>query len=377
VILRFAGKKISSLVTVLPQTETRFEDELENYNFPPDKSLRLKRVMGFDRHRTVTQDVCASDLCLFGVHHLVEKGVLNLEEVGALVFVTQSPDYFIPPTSNVIQGKLGLGKDVFCLDINQGCAGFVIGLMQAFMLLELGPIRKVLLLNGDTLSRRVSRRDRNIYPMIGDAGSVAVIENEPDRTPITGFLEMDGSRCNGLMIPAGGFRNPSDEATRIETEVGDGNYRSREQFYMDGASVFNFVQTDVPPMIRAVLAAADESDDKIDFFLFHQPNKFMVDKLASAMCIPSSRIPNNIVENFGNASSVTIPTNITYNLGELVLQRKLRVCLAGFGVGLTLSALVMNLGTMRCCDLVNYAASKDPADPSQVAKSKELQYVQE
>lgn len=353
-ILRFRGKKISSLVTVVPQHETRFEDELGNFNFSREKSLRLKRVMGFDRHRTVTGTTCASDLCLTGVRHLVSTGALDLDEIGALVFVTQSPDHFIPPTSNLLQGRIGLGRDVFCMDINQGCAGFVIGLIQSFMLLELGPIRTVLLLNGDTLSRRACQRDRNIYPMIGDAGSVAVISNDSAGLPITAFLQMDGSRCEALTVPAGGFRMPSDASTSIEINVGDGNYRSKDQFYMDGPAVFSFVQTEVPPMIDAVLSAAGKSRDEIEYFLFHQPNKFMLEKLASAMHIDPARMPNNVVENYGNASSVTIPTNIALNLASSVTARTIPTCMAGFGVGLTLSALVMDLGPMTRCDLVEH-----------------------
>ena len=46
-------------------------------------------------------------------------------------------------------------RDRFCLDINQGCAGFLIGLYQAFMLLEQPAIRRVALVNADVMSRKV------------------------------------------------------------------------------------------------------------------------------------------------------------------------------------------------------------------------------
>ncbi len=353
-ILRFSGKRISSLVTVVPQREVKFEDEIGNFNFSPEKSLKLKKVMGFDRHRLVEGGTCASDLCWQGMQYLFDNGHVQSGDVGGLIFVSQTPDYLIPPTSNLLQGKAGLSRDTFCLDINQGCAGFVIGLFQAFMMLDLGCMKKVLLLNGDTLSRRVGRRDRNIYPMIGDAGSVTVVENDPDGGAITGFLQMDGSRGGALEIPAGGFRQPSTAETAIEQDMGDGNFRSLDHFYMDGPAVFNFVQTEVPPMVRQLMEAAGTTTGEIDFFLFHQPNKFMLEKLASAMKVDKARVLSNVVENFGNSSSVTIPTNIAFNLRERLKTETLRVCLAGFGVGLSWASMVIKLGPMDVCGLIEY-----------------------
>ncbi len=351
---RFSGKRISALVTVVPPNEVRFEDEIDNFGFSRAKSMKLKMVMGFDRHRLADERTCASDLCLFGLQHLLAGGHLRPEEIDALIFVSQSPDHLIPPTSNLIQGRAGLGRKTFCMDINQGCAGFVIGLLQAFMMLELHLVERVVLMNGDTLSHRVGKRDRNIYPMVGDAGSVAVVENDPGGQPIYAVLYMDGSRSKVLHIPAGGARLPSSPETCVEKDVGDGNFRSKEHFYMDGPAVFNFVQAEVPPMIGELLAKAGCPKDEVDYFLFHQPNRFMLEKLADAIQVPREKMPSNVVENFGNASSVTIPTCIAFNFADAFRQRAHRVCLGGFGVGLTWGAILMDIGPMLACELVEY-----------------------
>jgi 3-oxoacyl-[acyl-carrier-protein] synthase III len=49
------------------------------------------------------------------------SGLLGRDEFDALILVTQSPDHSMPPTSSIIQGRLNLKHDLFCLDINQGC----------------------------------------------------------------------------------------------------------------------------------------------------------------------------------------------------------------------------------------------------------------
>ena len=48
--------------------------------------------------------VCVSDLAVFGLEHLFERGLLKREEIDALIVVTQTPDYLIPGTSCIIQG---------------------------------------------------------------------------------------------------------------------------------------------------------------------------------------------------------------------------------------------------------------------------------
>jgi len=174
--LTYHNKAITGILTVLPAKEVKFEDEMENYNFSVAKSLKLKMAMGYNKHRIAEDGVTISDLCIYGLNHLFENELLKKEEIDALILVTQSPEYFMPPTSSVIQGKLVLKHDMICLDINQGCAGFVIGLFQAFMLLEQDEINKVVLLNADLLSQKVSKRDRNSNPLIGDGASVTIVE---------------------------------------------------------------------------------------------------------------------------------------------------------------------------------------------------------
>src|SRR5882762_7037555 len=114
---KFRNKCISGILAVIPANERSFVDEMKNYNFPESRSLKLKEVMGYDKRRLVQPDVCVSDLAVFGLKNLFDRGLLKPEEVDALILVTQSPDYFMPPTSNVIQGKLNLKQDMLCLDV--------------------------------------------------------------------------------------------------------------------------------------------------------------------------------------------------------------------------------------------------------------------
>jgi len=350
----FHDKGISGLLLVLPANERRFVDDMREFNFPEARSLKLKEVMGYDRRRVVGEGVCTSDLAVHGFDHLFREGLIGRDDFDALVVVTQTPDYFLPPTSNVIQGRLGLKTDILCLDINQGCAGFVVGLIEAFLLLEQDSIRRVALVNGDVLSRKVSSRDRSSYPLVGDAASIALVERRPGAGTIPASLKMDGSRREALIIPAGGLRLPSSPATSQLEDAGDNNLRAKDHLRMDGSAVFNFVQVDVPPMVSELLARAGVGAGDVDYFVFHQPNRFMLEKLAEKMRVPAAKVPSNVVENYGNSTGTTIPTALVHNLREPLLAGSLQLCLAGFGVGLTWAAMYLRTGPFDFCEVIEY-----------------------
>jgi 3-oxoacyl-[acyl-carrier-protein] synthase-3 len=350
----FKNKRISGVLSVLPNQEITFEEEMGNYNFSEAKSLKLKLAMGYNKHRIVKEETNVSDMCVHGINYLLDNDLLKKEDISALLLVTQSPEHFMPPTSNIIHGKLELDTSVICMDINQGCAGFIIGLLQAYMLLEQESIKKVILMNADVLSRKVSKRDRNSNPLIGDAACITIVEKSKEPSAINAVINMNGKGAYALQIPAGGFKIPCSTETAEMKEDDNGNFRALENLVMKGDEVFNFVQTEVPPMIDELLNMAGKKTDDIDYWLFHQPNKFMLNKLADKIGIPREKMPSNIVENFGNASGATIPTNISFNLGKAACTQTFNVCFAGFGVGLTWAAIEQQIGNLSINRIIYY-----------------------
>lgn len=352
--LKFQNKKITGILTVLPKNEVNFEDEIDNYDFTHRQSMKLKLVMGFDKRRVVTKGTTISDLCVFGLNYLFDKKLLDKNDIDALIMVTVSPDHFMPPTSHIIHGRLGLKQDVYCTDITQGCAGYPIGLTQAFMLLEQDEVNKVVVLNADIMSTKVSKNDRSSRPIIGDAAAITIVENELNGKTIHGSVKADGKGADALIIPAGGFKLPSSESTAELQKDKSGNLKSLDHVDMKGDEVFNFVQKEIPPMIENLLSRAECTKDKVDYFMFHQPNKFMLKQLANQMGVSETKVPNNVVENFGNANSVTIPTAITLNLGNKLKSESFRICMAGFGVGLSWTSLLMEMGYLNFCETIDY-----------------------
>lgn len=202
-----------------------------------------------------------------------------------MVVACSYPDHFIPPVSSIIHGKLNLSEDVYCVDISQGCVGFLMALTQGFMLLEHIKDKKVIVMSADVLSKKVSKQDRNSYPLIGDAAGIAVLESCEDVNNIYTIIRNNGSMGDALTIPAGGSRMlSSSETAKLVDKDNDGNLRSLDNLTMKGSDVFTFVQTKVPPMIDEVLEYAGVGKDEIEYYLFHQPNKFMLKNLLKNRC---------------------------------------------------------------------------------------------
>lgn len=351
---KFNHVKISGILSVIPENESFFEDEMGNYEFPPETSMKLKETMGYNKHRLAKPGSTIAGYACHGFNYLVENGLVRPDEIDALLVVGSVMDYPIPPTSNVIQGLLGLREDCFCLDITQACAGFEIGLIQAFMMLNQEAVRKVLLINADMLGLKVSPRDRNSYPLIGDGAALTIVEKSNYDNPVFANVKMDGKGAFAIQIPAGGLAKPCDESTRIDYVDSFGNWRSEENLVMKGDEVFMFVQKKVPPMIESLLEFAETSRDEVDYYMFHQPNRFMLRKLCRKLRIDEDKLPMNIVENFGNSSGVTVPLNICFNLADKIRDKALKLCMAGFGGGLVWSSILMNVGPLDFCEIIEY-----------------------
>lgn len=347
----FKGKKITGMLSILPETTYKFDDETKN--FPKARATRLKKIMGYEQRRRVKKETTTSDLCLFGMRYLLDQDLIQKADIGAIIVITMTPDYFTPNVSNIIHGECGLSDDVICIDIPQACTGLLVGLMEAFMLLDhMKKGKKVLVFTSNVLCRKMV--DQEVFeepPFGGDAATVTVVENDVEAEDIYFDLRMDGRERNALILPAGAFKFPWQKEG-VKVDVGDGVLREANHLNMDGSAVFNFVQREVPPLIDDLMDFAEHKKEDIDWYLFHQPNKFMLQKLADKMGVPHEKMFMNIVEEFGNSGASVIGVNIVYNLGEELKKQQYDCCLSAFGGGMSWGAMIIKLGNMDFCEMV-------------------------
>lgn len=349
---RLGGVRISGLASVVPSGVIRIEEEISLSGTAPARINRLKRDIGLNTRHVTLKDECASDLCEHAAKFLLSEVGYSPSTIDCLIMVTQTPDYFQPATNCVLHGRLGLTKNCAALDINLGCSGYIYGLWLSAMMISCHGCRRVLLLAGDTMSRCVSPRDGAVTPLFGDAGCATIIENGSDAQTITFALHSDGRGYKHLIIPAGAFRNRPSDRTGQMSEKEHGNIRSEEQLYMNGAEIFGFSISEIPPLIEEVLAASDWVKKEVDYFILHQANKFIIQNIVRKLEVPPEKAPYNAFEKYGNQSSASIAATICENMSNITRKKSKKVILAGFGGGLSWAACALSFDPMACYPVI-------------------------
>ena len=283
-------------------------------------------------------DQTAGDLAYAAAMNLFSHISIDREKIGALIFVTQSPDYRRPSTACVLQHRLGLSMDCAAMEIALGCSGFVYGLQTAMSMMENSDCEYGLLLLGETASKLVHPMDKSIVMMYGDAGAAILLKRcEGEKTAT--LLRSDGNRFKAIVLPGGGFRDMYPSRERFICN--DGIERSLYDIYMEGTSVFSFSITDVPKAIQDYLKHTETSPDDYDLFVFHQANQFIIKQLSKKLKLPKEKVPISL-DRYGNSGGISIPLTLCANYGDTDGGVR-RVFMAGFGIGLSWGVTSVNI----------------------------------
>ncbi len=347
--LTFNNVAITALAACVPRNISRNSES----NIFTDESERQKVIasIGINEKRYVDPGVTASDMCYAAAERLLTEMKVDRSEIDALVFLSQTSDYITPATAPSLQARLGLSNSVACFDINLACSGYVYGLSICFAYASIPGIRKVLFLNGETFSKVVSDKDKVNFPLYGDAGTATLIESGQENKTAFFDLYSDGSGKDAVMIKGGGARMPSDKDTVMLREREDNNFRTEHHIYMNGIDVFNFALLRVPQAVREMLKKTNLDADSVNYFFFHQANKFMTDFIAKKLKIPLEKVPY-CLDKFGNTSSSSIPLTIVSEGTSLADLSN--VMLVGFGGGLSWGTACLDLSESYIIELFEY-----------------------
>ncbi len=305
---------------------------------------------GIERKRKADKDICPSDLCYEAANQLIIDLEWRKDEIDCLIFVSQGPDYYLPATSCLLQDRLGLSQECYTLDISLGCSGWVYGLSTISALLSGGKMKKGLLLAGD-VSWVNSPKDKTTYPLFGDAGSATAIEFDSDSKGFQFHFGTDGSGYEAIIIPDGGLRNPPAPDSFEMKEIEPGVERSRLNTFLEGMDVFAFGISKVPETVNRTLEYFSIDKEKVDFFVFHQANLFLNEKIRKKLKLPEEKVPYSL-KNFGNTSSASIPITMITELKHKLRHEKLNFVACGFGVGFSWGTVTFDSNKIVISELV-------------------------
>ena len=340
--------------------------------FPEWSEDKIFEKVGIRSRHVAEKNETALDMAEKAVKKLFASDKTLQESVDFILLCTQSPDYKLPTSACILQERLGLPVTVGALDFNLGCSGYEYGLSLAKGLIVSGMAKNVLLVTAETYSKYLHPEDKGNISIFGDAATATVVSTEGFARIGDFSFGTDGSGADELIIKTGGARNPqkSNEVTTDE----NGHIVSGDHLYMDGGSIFSFTLKQVPKMLRELLEKNALSFDDVGLFIFHQANAYMLEFLRKKLKIEKERF-YYCIEDVGNTVSNTVPIALCHALKDGSLKNKSSVLLAGFGVGLSWSACLLNFSQPPVEITIKNYADLDTSEAFMVLKERNSETI--
>lgn len=330
------------------------EENLTLPVFAEGEAVRVMTQTGIERkHKVGNTGKTASDLCERAFHELVMHLKWDLDTIDLLGFVTLTPDYLEPPTACVMHGRLGLPESCMTLDLTQGCPGWINGMATLSALLNNGGIKRAILLNGDTASQMRSPYDKESLPLFGDAGVATALEYDETASPMEFDFGSRGKDFEAIIRPTGGFRNPVTEDSLIFKQYGEHIKRRDIDAVMDGMSVFSFGISTAPKSVLSLCEHFDIDLSNIDYFIMHQANQYLNEKIRKKLKIPAEKTPYSL-KDYGNTSGASIPLTIVTQCSKEFSRKKLDNVACAFGVGLAWGSMHFKTDCIVCPEVVYF-----------------------
>ena len=327
---------IKGLSYYLPERVVTNEELVKD--FPEWSVEKVAAKVGVNSRHVAGMTETAGDLAERAAHNLFEEYSISPNCIDFILLCTQSPDYFLPSTACILQDRLGIPSSAGALDFNLGCSGCIYGLALAKGLIASGTAHNVLLLTAETYNKYIHPADKGNRSIFGD-GAAACLVSEEGFAEIGDFvIGTDGSKYGALILKSGASRQR--EATGFFTEDVEGHIKRDDYLYMDGGAIFNFTLDIVPSLMEQILVKNGLSKDEVDYFVFHQANKFMLDTLRKVCAIPKNQFYNDL-STTGNTVSSTVMIGLKDSICNASITSGMNVMITGFGVGLSWGGTIL------------------------------------
>lgn len=302
-----------------------------------DDAAKVAKTMGVESRTWAAENETSGDMAVLAAKKLFKENGISPTEIDFIIFCSQGMDYYMPSTSCIIQDRLGIPTSAGAFGMDLGCSGFVYGLAIANSFVESGLAKNILLLTAETTSKYMHCEDKNRL-LFGDASSATVISS-------SGFARIgnfdygtDGSGFEHIIIRNGSSRHLSRNGNEWTDSAGI--IHRDDWFDMDGEAIFNFTVEHIPLLIKDCLAKNNLEKSDVDYYVFHQANKYMLNTLRKLNEIPKEKFFIDLSDT-GNTASSTVPIGIVKSLKNGSIQKDMKVMLAGFGVGLSWASTIL------------------------------------
>lgn len=266
----------------------------------------------------------------------IENAAVSVEDISVIIFTTITSDFQTPSVACIVQRELGIPTSCMAFDLNAACSGFVYAVETARALLCANNSDKyALVVSSECLSKFVDYTDRSSCILFGDGAAAAVVSLAD--TMYASHIGADGTGAGYLFARSYENKCPFNDGTN---SVDDKMPPSNEHFLaQDGHEVYKFAVKAMPNAVFSACQKADINVSDIDLVIPHQANIRIIKAATKTLGLSEDKVFVNI-ENYGNTSSATVPIALHEAISQGRLKRGDKVCLVGFGAGLTYGAVI-------------------------------------
>ncbi len=325
------NKQIAAITAVAHYVPDKILSNLDLEKMIDTSDEWIKTRTGISERR-ILEKGASSDMAAQAIKQLLKNRGIGPEEIEIIITATVTPDMMFPPTSTIIQRKVG-AKNAWGFDIEAACSGFLYSLIVGAQFIENGKYKKVIVVGSDKMSSITDYTDRNSCILFGDAAAAVLLEPSDDASIgiLDHILYSDGQGEEFLHMKGGGSLNPPTHETVNQ---------KWHYIYQDGKAVFKVAVIGMADVSEEILKRNNLTGNDIDYFVPHQANLRIIDAAANRMGIDYSKVMINI-NKYGNTTAATIPLCLSEWWLAGRLKRGNRIVLASFGAGYTWGAVLL------------------------------------
>ncbi len=310
----------------------------------------IQQRSGIRERRYVPNDgtVGTSDLAVNAAKAALADAGVEAREVDCIILATLSPDIFFPGTAVFIQDKLGIAGDkggsCACFDIRQQCSAFVYGLQMADAFIRTGMYKRILLIGAEIHSHSLdfSTRGRDVMVLFGDGAGAMLLGPLETTDERAGVLytdcRADGTGAWNLYLKIHDIR----KAPYIQYDPRDREQNLDSHPQMDGKRVFLHAVRNMVVSSQKALADSGLTWDDITWFVPHQANLRINEKVVEVAGIPPDKVLNTI-QFYGNTTAATVPLTIDYWKQQGKVKKGDRILATVFGAGFTWGSAIFQV----------------------------------
>lgn len=328
---------IKAISYYLPEKVVTNEELLKE--FPEWSVDKVAQKVGVDSRHLASEGETAGDMAEKAARILFKEHDINPQSIDFIMLCTQSPDYFLPSTACILQDRLGIPTSAGAFDYNLGCSGCIYGMAIAKGLIASGIAKNVLLLTAETYNKYLHPSDKSNRSIFGDGAAACLISTDGIAEIGEFSLGTDGSGANNLIVKTGAARY--NQPTGMSVEDDEGHLWYDDYLYMNGGAIFNFTLDAVPIMMKDILTKNNLAKEEIDYFVFHQANKFMLNTIRKVCVLPKDKFYVNLTET-GNTVSSTVLIGLKDSIDNKSITAGMKVMISGFGVGLSWGGTILH-----------------------------------